>query len=707
VSLTALTPARAPTARQIGLGAALFAGLLLVWMVFGVWPDWLDNLLSGKKAFISAILNGVTLAGLYFLVASGFTLVFGVMRNVNLAHGSLYLLGAYIGYDAAVWTNNWFLGVLAGAASMAAVGALLQIFIFQRLMGDELRQTLVTIGISIVAADLMLAYWGGKTYQFSIPSFLDGAVATPIVTAIKANGTIVTLRYPLYRLIVFAVSLVIGVALWLAINRTKFGSMIRAGVDDRAMLSTAGVNVRLLFVGVFALGGALAGLSGVIGGSALSIAPGEDVRYLMASLVVVIVGGMGSIVGAAVGALLVGLAEQLGLVYFPTYGVVLTFVIMVVTLAFRPQGILGNARMRLADPVRPPGTGDIVSAEFNGATAALAVALILFPIVASPFIVLQIGSQTLILGMIALSLMVLAGYGGMVSMAQLTVAGVAGYAVAILGSNTTGVLGLNWPWWLYVPAAIVVGGIVSALIGAIAVRTAGIYTIMITLATGTAFFYLAQQNYTLFNGHSGFRGVAPPTVLDVAWRDPIPFYYLCLGVAAIVYSAVVYASRSPFGLALMASRDNPRRTRAVGHSVTAIRIAAFFLSGLVAGAAGVLFVWFNGRISPGTVSISEAVGILVIAVIGGLRHPIGPFLGAALYVMLKTFAIDLVGADRFNTLIGAIFLIIVFVSPDGILGLWRRLAPALAQTSLREASRGRLRETKPPGTGAYQGGTAR
>jgi branched-chain amino acid transport system permease protein len=685
MSLAVINAAAGPTPRQLSIGAGLLAGAILLWMIFGVWPDWLDWLLGGKKTFVSAVLNGVTLAGLYFLVASGFTLVFGLMRNVNLAHGSLYLLGAYIGFDAATWSGNWFVGVLVGALAIAAAGALLQIFVFQRLTGDDLRQTLVTIGISIVAADLMLAIWGGKTYQFSIPSMLDGAIATPIITALKSNGQIVTLRYPFYRLVVLAISLVIGVGLWLALHKTRFGTMIRAGVDDRGMLSATGVNVRLLFVGVFAIGGFLAGLSGVIGGSALSVAPGEDVRYLMASLVVVIVGGMGSITGAAIGALLIGLAEQLGLVYFPTYGVVLTFVIMVVTLALRPQGIMGNARTRLADPPRPPAAGDIVPVEFTPAAAALAVALVLFPVIASPFIMFQLGAQTLILGMIALSLTILGGYGGMVSMAQLTVAGIAGYAVAILGPNGAGVLGLNWPWEIYVPLSILIAGIVSALIGAIAVRTAGIYTIMITLAVGAAFFYLAQQNYSLFNGHSGFRGIAPPDVFGVSWRSSIPFYYLCLVVAALAYSAVVYAARSTLGLALMASRDNPRRARAVGYNVTWLRIVAFFFAGLIAGAAGVLYVWFNGRISPGTVSVSESIGILVIAVIGGMRHPIGPFLGAALYVLLKTFAIDIVGADRFNTLIGAIFLIIVFVSPDGILGLWRRLAPHLAQKSLRDA----------------------
>ena len=687
MSLAATNSAAAgPTARQVSIGVGLLAVALLLWMVFGVWPDWLDELLGGKKTFVSAILNGVTLAGLYFLVASGFTLVFGLMRNVNLAHGSLFLLGAYIGFDAATWSGNWFVGVAVGALVIAAVGALLQIFVFQRMTGDDLRQTLVTIGISIVAADLMLAIWGGKTFQFSIPPWLDGAVATPIITAIKSNGQIVTLRYPFYRLVVLAISLVIGAALWLALHKTRFGTMIRAGVDDRGMLSATGVNVRLLFVGVFAIGGLLAGFSGVIGGSALSVAPGEDVRYLMASLVVVIVGGMGSITGAAIGALLIGVAEQLGLVYFPTYGVVLTFVIMVVTLALRPQGIMGNARTRLADPPRPArASDDVVPVEFTASAAALAVVLILFPLVATPFVVFQLGAQTLILGMIALSLTILGGYGGMVSMAQLTVAGVAGYAVAILGPNGTGVLGFNWPWEIYVPVAILLAGIASALIGAIAVRTAGIYTIMITLAVGVAFFYLAQQNYSLFNGHSGFRGVAPPNVFGVSWRDAVPFYFLCLAVAALAYAAVVYAARSTFGLALMASRDNPRRARAVGYDVTWLRITAFFFAGLIAGAAGVLYVWFNGRISPGTVSVSESIGILVIAVIGGMRHPIGPFLGAALYVLLKTFAIDIVGADRFNTLIGAIFLVIVFASPDGILGLWRRIQPALAQKSLREA----------------------
>jgi branched-chain amino acid transport system permease protein len=340
----ALVASEGLTPRQAWGVVGLILAALLAWLIFAIWPEWLTAVLISKKAFVSALLNGLTLGGLYFLVASGFTLVFGLMRNVNLAHGSLYLLGAYIGYEVTSRTGYWLIGVAAGFLVLAAVGLVLQVVVFRRLEGDDLRQTLVTIGISIVAADLMLAVWTGGTYQIATPDWLDGAVTLPIITAVRSNGVSVFLTYPLYRLVVLLAAIAIGFALWVMLNRTRVGMMIRAGVDDRAMLSASGVNVHAVFAMVFAIGAGLAGFAGVVGGSALSVAPGEDVRYLLASLVVVIVGGMGSITGAAIGALLIGLAEQIGLVYFPTYGVVLTFVIMVGVLAFRPQGVMGKPR---------------------------------------------------------------------------------------------------------------------------------------------------------------------------------------------------------------------------------------------------------------------------------------------------------------------------------------------------------------------------
>jgi branched-chain amino acid transport system permease protein len=324
-----------------------------------------------------------------------------------------------------------------------------------------------------------------------------------------------------------------------------------------------------------------------------------------------------------------------------------------------------------------------VAATVGAANLGLAILLLVYPAVASDFFLVQIGAYSLIWGVIALSLMLLAGYGGMVSMAQISVAGIAGYTVAIFGANNIGLHGFGWPFWILAPFSILVSAIASALIGVIANRTEGIYTIMITLAIAMAFFYFTQQNYALFNGHSGYAGINAPRFWGVNWRDPIPFYYLCLVCAAGAYAAVLYASKSTFGLTMQAIRDNPRRMRSLGFNVTGHKVAAYFYAGLIAGLGGVLSVWFNGRISPGTVAIGPAINVLVIAVIGGLRHPIGPFVGALLVVLIQTFAIDLVGAERYNTLIGVVFLAIVFVSPDGVLGLWEKLRPHLAQGSLR------------------------
>jgi branched-chain amino acid transport system permease protein len=324
-------------------GIIAILAVVFLWMVFGSWPTWLKDLIGSKKLFLNALFNGITLGGLYFLVASGFTLIFGLMRNVNLAHGSLYLLGGYIGYWVATTTGYWLLAFPAAFIAVGIVGVALQIFVFRRMEGDDLRQTLVTIGISIVIADLMLWGVGGDFFNITPPEWLSGPIETFFVTGQKSSGQLVYMKYPMVRIVIFAAAVVIGLAMWLLLNRTQIGMMIRAGVDDREMLAASGVRIQLVFVGVFAFGAGLAGMAGVVGGTFQSLAPGEDVRFLLASLVVVIVGGMGSIPGAALGALLIGLAEQFGSVYFPTYAVVLTFLIMVVVLAFRPQGLMGRA----------------------------------------------------------------------------------------------------------------------------------------------------------------------------------------------------------------------------------------------------------------------------------------------------------------------------------------------------------------------------
>lgn len=284
------------------------------------------------REFITISLNGITLGGLYFLVASGFTLVFGLMRVVNLAHGSLYLLGAYIGWSIADTTGNWVLGVITAPLIIGAIGVILQQGLLRHIQGQDLREAMVTIGVSIVVADLLLAYYGGQSREFSPPDIINGS----------ANLVVAGVMYPTFRLFTLGIALVIGVGLWFLLRHTRLGMIIRAGIDDREMVSALGINVQLVFAIVFGLGALLAGLAGIIGGTNLSVSPGDDGLYLLYSLIAVIIGGMGSVGGAALGAVLVGLVQQYGLAYAPTYSILLTFAMMIIVLAVRPQGLLGR-----------------------------------------------------------------------------------------------------------------------------------------------------------------------------------------------------------------------------------------------------------------------------------------------------------------------------------------------------------------------------
>lgn len=309
--------------------------------------------------------------------------------------------------------------------------------------------------------------------------------------------------------------------------------------------------------------------------------------------------------------------------------------------------------------------------------------LLVYPLVANDFWIVQIGVQTFFMGLIALSLMLLGGYGGMVSLAQMAIAGLAGYLYAILTQHSAG--GAGWHWIVAVPFCLLGAVAFSALVGLLSVRTEGIYTIMITLAVGVAFFYFCQQNYDIFNGFRGFAGLKPPQVFGVDWRQPLPFYYLALATAIAGYLFVVWLSRSPFGIALQAIRDNPRRMAALGFNVAAHRVAAYAVAGLIAGVGGLFLVWYNGRISPGTIGVGAAINVLVIAILGGLRRPSGAFIGALIFVLLDNFAIDLIDRERFNLVIGGAFLAVVLFSPDGVLGLWDR---HVVQRAKNRGSRG-------------------
>src|SRR5919109_221978 len=321
---------------QLGGSLAIAVALAAIaWVLYKAFGDGLGRA-GNVPQFVVVTLNGLSLAGLYFITASGFTLIFGLMRVVNMAHGSLYLLGAYIGLSLIDDGTPWLLAVMLAGLFVGAVGLVMQQLFLRWNQGQELRQALITIGLSIILADQMIAHFDPTPRTLDPPRGLTGSVGLGVYG----------LDYPAFRLFVIGAALLVALLLWLLIKRTRFGIVIRAGVDNAAMASALGVNVQVVFAAAFFLGSALAGLAGVFGGTVLSVAPGQDSKFLLSSLIVVIIGGMGSLAGAALGALALGLVEQLSSVYLPegytNYSILLTFILLIVVLAVRPTGIFGR-----------------------------------------------------------------------------------------------------------------------------------------------------------------------------------------------------------------------------------------------------------------------------------------------------------------------------------------------------------------------------
>ena len=276
------------------------------------------------------LLNGLSFAALLFFLASGFTLIFGLMRIVNLAHGAYYLVGGYVALTTIIATGNFWIGLLAGPAAIALIGLFTERVLLRPIRGRELPEVLLTVGVAFVFADMALELWGGDPRSITPPAFLQGGMELGVVT------------YPRYRIFVMGCALLVGVTLFVLHNRTRYGAIVRAGVDDREMIGALGIDIDRVFAGVFIFGSLLAGLAGVIGGGLLSLLPGADTEILLYSLAVVIIGGLGSLPGAVIGSLIVGLADTFGRALAPELSYFTLFAPMALILVLRPRGLLGG-----------------------------------------------------------------------------------------------------------------------------------------------------------------------------------------------------------------------------------------------------------------------------------------------------------------------------------------------------------------------------
>jgi branched-chain amino acid transport system permease protein len=606
-------------------------------------------------------LNGLASASTLFLIAVGLSLIFGVTRIVNFAHGSLYMLGIYVAYSFITGLGGgapgFFAGVILAALVVGLVGAAIEIAILRRVyQAPELFQLLATFALTLVIKDLALWLWGAEDLLGPRAPGLSGAV------------TILGLPFPEYDLFLIAIGPIVLGGLWLLLNRTRWGTLIRAATEDREMVGALGVNQKWLFTGVFALGAFLAGLGGAL---QVPREPAQlflDLNAISDAFVVVVVGGMGSIPGAFLAALLIGeikaaciaigTVEAFGIeLSFSKLTLVAEFIVMAIVLVLRPQGLLGRpwalqraAAAHVEPPLRPAG-----QALRTAAIAGL-VLLAALPLATGGY-ALVLAIDIFVFALFAASLHFIMGPGGMVSFGHAAYFGLGAYGAALLLKKA------GWPMEAALPAAPFAAALGAAVFGWFCVRLSGVYLAMLTLAFAQIAWSIVFQWDAFTGGSNGIVGVWPAPWL----ASRTAFYCLTLVLCAGAIWAMRRMLFAPFGYALRAARDSPLRADAIGIDVRRVQWIAFIVVGGFAGLAGGLYAFSKGSISPdSTMSVSRSIDALVMVLLGGVQALSGPVVGAAAFTWLQdTIARN---TDYWRALLGITILVIVLAFPQGIVG---------------------------------------
>jgi branched-chain amino acid transport system permease protein len=617
-------------------------------------------------SLLAQLLNGLAGSSALFLVAAGLTLIFGVTRVVNFAHGSLYMLGAYVAYSfGEAWGRGpvgFWGGVLVAAVAVAAVGALIEVVVLKRIYAaPELLQLTATFGAVLIIRDAVLATWGAED--------LLGPRAPGLAGAVDILGRAV----PTYDLFLLALGPAVLGGLWALMTRTRFGVLVRAATENRVLAGALGVDEAKLFTAVFGLGALLAGLAGALQLPREPANLGMDLAVIAEAFVVTVVGGLGSIPGAFLAAVLIGLTKALCIVLgtvelggftiaFPKLTLVAEFVVMAVVLALRPYGLLGSAPAAppttpIAEQralVVPPGRGAGLAA-----LAAIALAALL-PLIADEYTVI-LGTDVLLFALFAASLQFLMGPGGMASFGHAAYFGLGAYAAALAAKQ-------GWPLAGALAAAPALALLGALVFGWFCVRLSGVYLAMLTLAFAQIVWSIAFQWDSVTGGSNGLVGIWPPPWV----ADKRGYYWLVLALAGAGLAAIAWLALSPLGYALRAGRDSRLRAEALGIDVARTQWIAFALAGAFAGLAGGLYAFSKGSISPETLGIPRSVDALVIVLLGGLNALAGPLLGAAAFTWLQDTLAR--ATEYWRAVLGATILLLVIAFPQGIGGGLQRLA---------------------------------
>lgn len=610
-------------------------------------------------------LNGLASASSLFLVASGLSIIFGVTRIVNFAHGAFYMLGAYVAFTLTQHLSGplgFWTALLLAAVIVAALGALVEMTLLRRIYeAPELFQLLATFGLTLMIEDLVIMIWG--------PMELLGPRAPGLEGAVSVFGQM----FPAYDFLLIAIGPLVLGGLWLLFKKTRWGVLVRAATQDRTMVSALGVNQSWLFTSVFALGIFLAALGGAVQ------LPREAVHHMMGLqvivevFVVVVIGGLGNVFGAFLAAVLISELNAFGILLFPKISLVLVFLVMAVVLVVRPHGLLGRAESHArpaigtaVQPFRRFGT------RGRNAMVAVLIALALMPLVSGTY-VLSVGTELLIFALFAASLHLMMGVGGMVSFGHAAYFGLGAYGAGMLVKY----LGAPMEMALLIGPLLAVAG--AIVFGWFCVRLSGVYLAMLTLAFAQIVWSVIFQWYDVTGGDNGILGIWPSR-----WAsDPAVFYYVALALCAACIYAIRRIVFSPFGYAVRGCRDSVTRAESIGIDRRRIQWMAFTLAGAFAGIAGTLYAYLKGSVFPDVVGIPTSVDGLVMVLLGGLQTVGGPIVGAAAYKALSIYMMSQI--EFWKLVLGALIVVLVIAFPEGIAGFWqRRVSPLFRRSETEE-----------------------
>jgi branched-chain amino acid transport system permease protein len=598
------------------------------------------------------VLTGLASASSLFIIASGLTIVFGVTRIVNFAHGSLYMLGAYfavtvVPYCLAWWPGppGFWAGILLAALGVGLVGVAIEVLLLRRIYAaPQLFQLLATFGIVLVVQDVVIKIFGPQD------------ILGPRAPGLRAPVMILGHRFPSYEIVLIAAGPLVLAMLWFILRRTRFGILVRAATQDREMVGALGVNQALLFTGTLFLGAFLAGLGGALQIPKAAATTRMDLDIIADAFVVTVVGGMGSVPGAFLASLIIGQLQAFGILVFPKITLVLVFLLMAAVLVIRPHGLLGQPEaagsthaVGLGHTLRPWGIVERIIA------AAAVLALVLLPLGADAY-TLKVTTEILIFALLAFSLNLLVGIGGIVSFGHAAYFGLGAYGAA-LALRHFGV-----PMEVALPLAPAAAAFGAALFGFFIVRLSGIYLAMLTLAAAQIVYAVAFQWIDVTGGDNGIVGVWP-----APWASSrLAYYYLTFGVCVATIAGLRHVIYAPFGYTLRGVRDSELRADAIGIDVRAHRWLSFTLAGAIAGLAGGLYVFSKGSIDPSALGIPMSVDALTMLLLGGIQTVMGPIVGAAVLHTLRDQIMPL--TELWRLILGISIIAMVLLFPEGLVG---------------------------------------